>query len=145
MISTKNRRHLVRLGSIRSLIRRTPLPLHSESEDVPRDALGAEDSLRISDHGVSRGAQLTFWFDDNELVAYEGESIAAATLAHAIRSLRLTARNAEPRGVYCGMGVCFECLVTVDGWPNHRACLTGVASGMRVHSQSSWSLESPRD
>ena len=44
------------------------------------------------------------------------------------------ARSGAPRGPFCGMGVCFDCLVTVDGRPSQRACLTKVAAGMDVRS-----------
>lgn len=90
--------------------------------------------LRTRDGDVSRGAPLTFSLDGDDVVAYAGESIAAAALAHGVRTLR-THRNGEPRGVYCGMGVCFDCLVTVNGSPNQRACVTPVQSGMRVTTQ----------
>jgi aerobic-type carbon monoxide dehydrogenase small subunit (CoxS/CutS family) len=46
--------------------------------------------------------------------------------------LRHTARRGAPRGIFCGMGVCFDCLVTVDDRPNVRACITPVRDGMRV-------------
>ena len=44
------------------------------------------------------------------------------------------ARSGAPRGPFCGMGVCFDCLVTVDGRPSQRACLTKVSAGMDVRS-----------
>ena len=81
-----------------------------------------------------RGKALTFWFDEDELVAYEGETIAAAALAHGVRTLRLNGRG-EPRGIYCGIGVCFDCLVSVDGSPNQRACIIAVQPDMRVRKQ----------
>lgn len=48
--------------------------------------------------------------------------------------LRHTDRRGEPRGLFCGMGVCFDCLVTVDGRPGIRACITPTAAGMRVET-----------
>ena len=48
------------------------------------------------------------------------------------RVLRRTARRGEPRGVFCGMGLCFDCLVTVDGRGAVRACVTPAANGTRV-------------
>ena len=41
-----------------------------------------------------------------------------------------------PRGIFCGMGVCFDCLVTVDGLAEQRACMTPVRRGMRVQTRS---------
>ena len=46
-----------------------------------------------------------------------------------------TTRGGAPRGVFCGMGVCFDCLVVVDGIPNTRACVTWVREGMNVQRQ----------
>jgi len=85
--------------------------------------------------GVERGERLTFTFDGEPIVAFRGESVAAALLAAGRRTLRSTAVNSEPRGVFCGMGVCFDCLVVIDGEPNRRACVTFVAEGMRVETQ----------
>lgn len=72
-------------------------------------------------------------FDGREIEALPGESVAAALAAAGIVAVRQT-RSGAPRGPYCGMGVCFDCLVTVDGRPNLRACLTKVTPGMAVAS-----------
>jgi len=85
--------------------------------------------------GIERGRALSFLVDGTEVRAYEGESIAAALVASGRRFTRWTARTGEPRGYFCGMGVCQDCLVTVDGLPNVRACVTPVRDGMRVESQ----------
>jgi predicted molibdopterin-dependent oxidoreductase YjgC len=85
--------------------------------------------------GVERGRALGLFVDGAEVRAYEGESIAAALFASGHRFTRWTARTGEPRGYFCGMGVCQDCLVTVDGLPNVRACVTPVRDGMRVESQ----------
>lgn len=81
--------------------------------------------------GISRGAAFTFRFDGAPVTAYAGETIAAALMAAGERTLRGT-RSGMPRGVYCGMGVCFECLVVVDGRPGVRACTTPAKAGMEV-------------
>jgi hypothetical protein len=83
-----------------------------------------------------RGRILHFTFDGQTLPAYEGETVAAALLAAGRRTFRRTGRRGEPRGLFCGMGVCFDCLVCIDGRPNLRACQVPVAEGMRVQSQS---------
>lgn len=85
--------------------------------------------------GVERGRALGILVDGAEVRAYEGESIAAALVASGRRFTRWTARTGEPRGYFCGMGVCQDCLVTVDGLPNVRACVTPARDGMRVESQ----------
>jgi predicted molibdopterin-dependent oxidoreductase YjgC len=89
------------------------------------------------------GRPLHFTFDGREVLAYEGETVAAALLAAGQRVLRLTGRRGEPRGLFCGMGVCFDCLVQVDGRPNVRACQTPAAEGLRVETQrgsGSWEV-----
>ena len=92
---------------------------------------------------VERGPARIILVDGEELTAYEGESIAAALLASGRRFTRWTARAGEPRGYFCGMGVCQDCLVTVDGLPNVRACMTPVRDRLRVETQrglGDWSM-----
>jgi len=72
--------------------------------------------------------------DGRPLTARPGMTVAAALLAAGRRTWRRTARGA-PRGLFCGMGVCFDCLVIVDGAPNVRACVTPVAPGMRIETE----------
>ena len=84
---------------------------------------------------VERGPLLTILVDGQELSAHEGESIAAALIAAQRRTARLSPRAGEPRGYFCGMGVCHDCLMTVDGVPNVRACMTPVRAGLRVETQ----------
>ena len=67
------------------------------------------------------GSPVAFRFDGREIEALEGETIAAALAASDIVAVR-QARSGAPRGPFCGMGVCFDCLVTVDGRPSQRAC-----------------------
>jgi hypothetical protein len=81
------------------------------------------------------GPAVHFTFDDQPLTACPGQSVAAALLAIGRRTLRRTSRRDEPRGLFCGMGVCFDCLVCIDGRPNVRACRTTVVEGMCVQSQ----------
>ncbi len=78
--------------------------------------------------------EVSFTFDGRRLSAFAGEMVAAALLAHGIRGFRTTERGRAPRGLYCAIGHCFECLVTVDGGPPVRACLTPVRDGMEVTS-----------
>ncbi len=69
---------------------------------------------------------------DGHLVPAEpGQTVAAALLAAGITVFRHTPTGA-PRGVFCGMGVCFDCLVTLDGLAGQRACITPARPGMRV-------------
>ncbi|MEM1202996.1 MAG: (2Fe-2S)-binding protein [Acidobacteriota bacterium] len=84
---------------------------------------------------VHRGPALRFTFDGEAFEAFAGETVAAALLAEGRRTLRRTSRRRSPRGLFCGMGVCFDCLVQVDGRPNVQACLVPVREGMRVETQ----------
>jgi D-hydroxyproline dehydrogenase subunit gamma len=72
---------------------------------------------------------------DGRLVrAYQGETVAAVLVAEGIATFRQTAKHGSPRGLFCGMGICFDCLVTIDGVPNQRACLAVVAPAMSVET-----------
>jgi sarcosine oxidase subunit alpha len=83
---------------------------------------------------VPRGRPIKIQVDGKPIEAYEGETVAAAMLAAGILTFRLSRKNREPRGLYCGMGVCFECLVTVDGMHAVQACLTPVVDGMQIET-----------
>lgn len=92
---------------------------------------------------IARGSEIEIIVDGSAVRAYVGETVAAALMAAGQRALRTTPRRSEPRGLYCGMGVCFDCVMTVDGRPNVRTCQTRVHSGMRVQTQTGdgiWSL-----
>lgn len=80
---------------------------------------------------VERGQAITITVDGEPLQAYAGETIAGALLATGRKAWRRTLHGL-PRGLFCGIGLCFDCLVTVNGTPNVRACLTPVAPGMVV-------------
>lgn len=91
-------------------------------------------SFRIDDANVTRGKKVTIFIDDMRVEAFEGESVAAVMMVDNHVAMRTTIEG-EPRGVFCGMGVCFDCLVVVDDVPNTRACMTWVKEGMRIKSQ----------
>jgi D-hydroxyproline dehydrogenase subunit gamma len=91
--------------------------------------------MRLQLHGeLERGPALEITVDGRTVEAFAGETVAGVLFAEDIVTTRRT-RGGAPRGVYCGMGVCFDCLVIVDGIPNTRACMTWVAAGMRVERQ----------
>jgi hypothetical protein len=77
-------------------------------------------------------ARLRFSFEGQAIDAHAGDSLAAALLAAGVAAFRDTPGSGVPRGPWCLMGVCFDCLVEVDGVPNRQACLMPVAEGMRV-------------
>ena len=85
--------------------------------------------------GVKRGRPLHFYFEGLEIGAFEGETVAGALLAAGIRTLRHAEIGGDPRGLFCGMGVCFECRMMIDGRPNTRACMTPVRRNMRVRTK----------
>lgn len=85
-------------------------------------------------HGLERGRAVALTLDGRPVTAYEGESVATLLLAEGHAATRFT-QGGSPRGVFCGMGVCFDCLVVVDGVPNTRACVTWVRDGMVVSRQ----------
>jgi hypothetical protein len=77
--------------------------------------------------------------DGSPLLAKPGQSLAAALLAAGYRSWRTGTRGAGPeraRGLFCGIGVCFDCLVTVNGRPDQRACLVVPKTGDQVRTQA---------
>ena len=66
--------------------------------------------------------------------AYEGETVLAALTAAGHKTLRHSRKLGEPRGALCGMGVCYECLVTINNRPNQKACMTQVEDRMEVNT-----------
>jgi predicted molibdopterin-dependent oxidoreductase YjgC len=75
--------------------------------------------------------ELTIVFDGKRVSCCAGDTVAAALTAAGELSLRET-HDGGDRGLYCGMGTCQECLVTVDGRPGQLACMTTVGDGMTV-------------
>ena len=96
-------------------------------------------SFRIDDKSVIRGRAVTITIDESEVSAFEGESVASVMMVEGKVAMRTTTDD-QPRGVFCGMGVCFDCLVIVDDVPNTRACMTWVKEGMRVKTQKGLSV-----
>lgn len=88
-------------------------------------------SLRL-DGNVERGRPVQITVDGETLQAYEGESLAAVLLAAGRRVFRHADQGGDPRGIFCGMGICYDCLVTVSGQEHVRACMTPVQDGMQI-------------
>ena len=74
-------------------------------------------------------------FDGEVITAFDGDNLAAALLRSGKVVFRTAAKD-DPRGPYCMMGVCFECLVKIDGRPNQQACQISVHDGMIVQRQN---------
>jgi predicted molibdopterin-dependent oxidoreductase YjgC len=72
--------------------------------------------------------------DGEPVQAYPGETVATVLLALGRQAFRHTDHLRAPRGLFCGMGVCFDCLVTIDGQPNERACMTPIHDGMVIET-----------
>jgi glycine/D-amino acid oxidase-like deaminating enzyme len=79
------------------------------------------------------GRAISFQFDERRIEALEGETVAAALSAAGVITFRHTPSGA-PRGLFCGMGACFDCVVTVNGRIGQRGCLTQAVDGMQVTS-----------
>ena len=82
-----------------------------------------------------RGRRFEIEVDGRKVPAYEGETIAAVLLAAGIWVSRLTPKKHEPRGVYCGIGICHECVMVVNGVPDIRICQTLATPGCKVATQ----------
>jgi predicted molibdopterin-dependent oxidoreductase YjgC len=81
-------------------------------------------------------SEFTITFDGRQLPCRDGWTIGAALTAAGIRSWRTTRVAGRPRGLFCGIGICFDCLITVNGTPSVRACLQPARAGDVVTSQS---------
>ncbi len=81
------------------------------------------------------GKPVTFTVDGRPAAARAGDSVAAALLANGVEVCRTTPLSGAARAPYCMMGVCFECLVTIDGVGNRQACLIAVSEGMQIDTQ----------
>lgn len=88
------------------------------------------DKLRIE--GIERNRKTTVEVNGRQIEAWHGETLLAALIAAGIKTLRKSSVLKEPRGGLCGMGVCYDCLVTLNGVPNVKACMTIVEDSMVV-------------
>ena len=80
-------------------------------------------------------ATMRLMFEGQPLAACPGDTVAAALLAGEVGAFRTTPVTGAPRAAHCMMGVCFECLVEIDGVPNRQACLTEAVDGMQIRRQ----------
>ena len=85
----------------------------------------------MNDDNITYGPPVTITVDGEAVQARPGQTIAAALYASGRRAFRQTRLGGRPRGLYCGMGVCFDCVVKADG-ETVRACMRYVAEGMQV-------------
>ena len=87
--------------------------------------------MRLTGGATPRGTPFTILFEGRPIEALPGETVGAALSAAGILAFRRTP-SGEPRGLHCGMGACWDCLVTVDGRMGQRACLTKARPAMVV-------------
>ncbi|MCZ2258529.1 (2Fe-2S)-binding protein [Sporosarcina sp. G11-34] len=93
---------------------------------------------RILDHPVlgklKNQTPVTFTFDGKTYEGFEGDTIASALLANGVRQLRVHEETGAPRAIYCNIGHCFECRVTINETDTTRACMTTIQENMVVES-----------
>lgn len=95
--------------------------------------------MRVLHHPIlgdeTRVCNATITVDGKQIPAIEGEPIAATLLAAGIKKFRETPKHHKPRGIFCAIGRCTDCIMTVDGIPNVRTCVTPVRDGMVIKTQ----------
>ena len=95
--------------------------------------------MRIKNHPIlgllKERKKVTIEIDGQKIEALEGEPIAAALWAAGIRNFRYTTKRNEPRGYFCGIGLCTDCKMIVNDVPNIRTCVTLVQDGMKIKRQ----------
>lgn len=95
--------------------------------------------MRISEHPIlgepKKGRLVAFTYDGKQLEGYEGEPIAAALKAAGVMVHRYTQKQHKPRGIFCAIGRCTDCVMVVNGKPNIRTCVTPLEEGMAVQTQ----------
>ncbi len=96
--------------------------------------------MRVIEHPIleklDTSKTVTIYFDGKPIIALENEPISAALLNAGIVSFRRTHKHNEPRGIFCAIGRCTDCMMIVDGVPNVRTCVTPVHDGMKVATQN---------
>lgn len=96
-------------------------------------------SDRIKEHPIlgiqEKGRCVSFTFDGKTLEGYEGEPISAALKAAGVMVHRYTKKEHKPRGIFCAIGRCTDCVMVVDGVANVRTCITPLKEGMDIKTQ----------
>ncbi len=95
--------------------------------------------MRIEKHPVlgefEKDKLVEFEFDGQKMKGYKGEPIAVALRANGVMVHRHTRKKSQPRGVFCAIGRCTDCVMIVDGKPNVRTCVELLEPGMVVKTQ----------
>lgn len=95
--------------------------------------------MRVEKHPIlnipDNREKVTIYVGDKSISAYKGETVAAALLAAGVKVFRKTPKYHRPRGIFCAIGRCTDCALTIDGVPNVRSCVTEVSQGMKIEIQ----------
>ena len=94
--------------------------------------------MRIKNHPIlkfEKDKKITFVYNGNEMIGYEGDTIASALHAQGVKKLSESLHLKRPRGFYCAIGNCASCNMTVDGVPNVRTCIVPLKEGMNIQTQ----------
>ena len=94
---------------------------------------------RIEEHPIlghySKGQEITFTFDGKQMKGFAGEPIAVALKANGVMIHRYTKKEHKPRGIFCAIGRCTDCVMIMNVKPNIRTCVTPLEQGMEVQTQ----------
>lgn len=105
--------------------------------------------MRIQEHPIlgepQKGRLVQFTHDGNAMLGFEGEPIAVALRAAGVMAHRHTKKYDKPRGIFCAIGRCTDCVMVVDGKANVRTCITSLEEGMAVETQYGVSAKKPED
>jgi hypothetical protein len=95
--------------------------------------------MRIKEHPIlgtfEKGNPVQFTYDGQSMEGFEGEPIAIALRSNGVLIHRYTSRRNEPRGMFCAIGRCTDCIMVVNGQPNVRTCVEPLKPGMVVETQ----------
>jgi predicted molibdopterin-dependent oxidoreductase YjgC len=95
--------------------------------------------MRIEEHPIlgknPERRKVSFFYDDKQMEGYEGEPIAIALEASGVMIHRYTTKHHQPRGIFCAIGRCTDCVMVVNGKPNVRTCITPLEEEMTVETQ----------
>lgn len=104
--------------------------------------------MRIVEHPIlgtyEKGELVQFTFDGKTYEGYAGEPIAMALKDAGVMVHHYTRKTNEPRGIFCAIGRCSDCIMIVNGKPNIRTCITPLEEGMVVQTQYGVSAEPPK-
>ncbi len=85
---------------------------------------------------LKRGEPIHITINQKNVTAFEGELVSTVLHCEGIRVFQRKHMNVRPSGIYCGMGICYECLVKINGVPNIRACQTPIVDGMIISTDN---------